>query len=191
MEPRHFAAYEDRLFRHYVHFGPHGVDLPTFEHIMSQWDEKRKKFIFTDRNAGEEIACSFNLEWLWYYELTGIKKAAVGCTGMPQDVDEDVEQPNKTVEQMEWPQQVIYWKSIASMNQALWRDNENKFKDLIVANRIKINNLSVKVAKLSVQNRILREELSEARSRTLTVYKDKRPTGLVSGSAMEPQTCTC
>ncbi|ONK67841.1 uncharacterized protein A4U43_C05F4340 [Asparagus officinalis] len=64
MEPRHFAAYEDSVFRHYVHFGPPGVDLSTFEHILSQWDKKRKKFVFTDRNDGEEIACSFDLEWV-------------------------------------------------------------------------------------------------------------------------------
>ncbi|ONK66395.1 uncharacterized protein A4U43_C06F7400 [Asparagus officinalis] len=107
MRPRHFAAYEDSVFRHYVQFGPPGVDLPTFEHILSQWDKKSKKFVFTDRNYGEEIACSFNLEW---------------------DIDEDVEHPNKAVEQMEWPQQVIYWKSIAAINQALRRENENKFK---------------------------------------------------------------
>ncbi|ONK70660.1 uncharacterized protein A4U43_C04F190 [Asparagus officinalis] len=231
-------------------------------------------------NDGEEIACSFNLEWvmehtwfsngglyvdhnrdrknriwsrffdkpeaegsssiappkggptrrnvedlllklLWYYELTGIKKPAVGCTGpatvdsgrargprdllhkkkrraedddipidavsiayvMPQDIDEDAEQPNEAVEQMEWPQQVIYWKSIAAMNQALRRENENKFKDMIAADRVKISVLSMKVAKLSAQNRILREELSEARSRTLSVYKDKNPTGLESEDA--------
>ncbi|ONK62450.1 uncharacterized protein A4U43_C07F3980 [Asparagus officinalis] len=108
MGPRHFAAYEDSVFRHYVQFGPPGVDLPTFEHILSQWDKKSKKFVFTDRNDGEEIPCSFNLEW---------------------DIDEDAEQPNEIVEQMEWPQQVIYWKSIAAMNQALRRENENKFKD--------------------------------------------------------------
>ncbi|ONK63322.1 uncharacterized protein A4U43_C07F13810 [Asparagus officinalis] len=45
------------------------------------------------------------------------------------DIDEDVEQPNEAVEQMEWPQQVIYWKSITAMNQALRRENENKYKD--------------------------------------------------------------
>ncbi|ONK55463.1 uncharacterized protein A4U43_UnF2870 [Asparagus officinalis] len=55
MEPMHFAAYEDNVFRHYVQFGPPSVDLPTFEYILSQWDEKRKKFIFIDRNAGEEM----------------------------------------------------------------------------------------------------------------------------------------
>ncbi|XP_020275874.1 uncharacterized protein LOC109850304 [Asparagus officinalis] len=64
MGPRHFAAYEDSVFRHYVQFGPPGVDLPTFEHILSQWDKKSKKFVFTDRNDGEEIPCSFNLEWV-------------------------------------------------------------------------------------------------------------------------------
>ncbi|ONK66992.1 uncharacterized protein A4U43_C06F14340 [Asparagus officinalis] len=62
MEPRHFVAYEYSIFRHYVHFGPHGVDLSTFEHILSQWDKKSKKFVFTDRNDGEKIVCSFNLE---------------------------------------------------------------------------------------------------------------------------------
>ncbi|ONK71798.1 uncharacterized protein A4U43_C04F12490 [Asparagus officinalis] len=62
MEPRYFAAYEDSVFRHYVQFGLPGVDLPTFEHILSQWDKKSKKCVFTDRNDGEEIACSFNLE---------------------------------------------------------------------------------------------------------------------------------
>ncbi|ONK62310.1 uncharacterized protein A4U43_C07F2580 [Asparagus officinalis] len=62
MGPRHFTVYEDSVFRHYVQFGPPGVDLPTFEHILSQWDKKSKKFVFTDRNDGEEIACSFNLE---------------------------------------------------------------------------------------------------------------------------------
>ncbi|ONK72895.1 uncharacterized protein A4U43_C04F24630 [Asparagus officinalis] len=71
---------------------------------------------------------------LWYYELTGIKKPAVGYTGPAAvdagrargprqllhkkkrraedddilidavDIDEDVEQPNEAVEQMEWPQ---------------------------------------------------------------------------------------
>ncbi|ONK58199.1 uncharacterized protein A4U43_C09F9440 [Asparagus officinalis] len=115
MEPRHFAAYEDSVFRYYVHFSPPGVDLPTFKHILSQWDKKRKKFVFTDRNDGEEIACSFNLEWV-----------------MPQDIDEDAEHPNEGVEKMEMPQQVIYWKSIASMNQALRRENENKFKDTLI-----------------------------------------------------------
>ncbi|ONK65110.1 uncharacterized protein A4U43_C07F33780 [Asparagus officinalis] len=218
MGPRHFAAYEDSVFRHYVQFGPPGVDLPTFEHILSQWDKKSKKFVFTDRNDGEEIPCSFNLEWvmehtwfsneglhvdhnrdrknriwsrffdkpetggsssiappkggptrrnvedlllklLWYYELTGIKKPALGCTGPAAvdagrargpidllhkkkrreedddipidalDIDEDAEQPNDAVEQMDWPQQVIYWKSIAAMNESLRRENENKFKD--------------------------------------------------------------
>ncbi|ONK61896.1 uncharacterized protein A4U43_C08F34690 [Asparagus officinalis] len=64
MGPRYFAAYEDSVFRHYVQFGPPGVDLPTFEHILSQWDKKSKQFVFTDRNDGEEIACSFNLEWV-------------------------------------------------------------------------------------------------------------------------------
>ncbi|ONK63329.1 uncharacterized protein A4U43_C07F13880 [Asparagus officinalis] len=127
MEPRHFAAYEDSVFRHYVHFGPPGVDLPTFKHILSQWDKKSKKFVFTDRNDGEEIVCSFNLEWV-----------------IPQDIDEDVEQPNEAVEQMKWPQQVIYWKSIVTINQALRRENENKFKDMIVADRVKISALSVK-----------------------------------------------
>ncbi|ONK72423.1 uncharacterized protein A4U43_C04F19280 [Asparagus officinalis] len=112
MELRYFAAYEDSVFRHYVYFGPPGVDLPTFEHILSQWDKKRKKFVFTDRNDGEEIACSCNLEWV-----------------MPHDIDEDAEQPNKAVEKMELPQQVIYWKSITSINQALHHDYENKFKD--------------------------------------------------------------
>ncbi|ONK79799.1 uncharacterized protein A4U43_C01F10190 [Asparagus officinalis] len=269
MGPRHFAAYEDSVFRHYVQFGPPGVDLPTFEHILSQWDKKSKKFVFTDRNDGEEIPCSFNLEWvmehtwfsneglhvdhnrdrknriwsrffdkpeaggsssiappkggptrrnvedlllklLWYYELTGIKKPALGCTGPaavdagrargPRDllhkkkrraedddipidalaIDEDAEQPNDAVEQMDWPQQVIYWKSIAAMNKALRRQNENKFKGMIAADRVKISALSVKVAKLSAQNRRLREELSEARSGTLSVYKDKSPTGLES-----------
>ncbi|ONK62989.1 uncharacterized protein A4U43_C07F10240 [Asparagus officinalis] len=57
---------------------------------------------------------------------------------MPQDINEDVEQPNKAVEKIEWPQQVIYWKSIASMNQVLRHDNENKFKDMIAADRVKI-----------------------------------------------------
>ncbi|ONK59561.1 uncharacterized protein A4U43_C08F7730 [Asparagus officinalis] len=192
MGPRHFAAYEDSVFRHYVQFGPPGVDLPTFEHILSQWDKKSKKFVFTDRNDGEEIPCSFNLEWvmehtwfsneglhvdhnrdrknriwsrffdkpetggsssiappkggptrrnvedlllklLWYYELTGIKKPALGCTDAGRargpidllhkkkrreedddipidalDIDEDAEQPNDAVEQMDWSQQVIY-----------------------------------------------------------------------------------
>ncbi|XP_020258868.1 uncharacterized protein LOC109835294 [Asparagus officinalis] len=436
MGPRHFAAYEDSVFRHYVQFGPPGVDLPTFEHILSQWDKKSKKFVFTDRNDGEEIPCSFNLEWvmehtwfsneglhvdhnrdrknriwsrffdkpetggsssiappkggptrrnvedlllklvlssdrrdvkdfvllqilyqlsmiwcpssvsgvprhlfkyvdsieqvnntawgtyifsetsdaieralkgpepgkttlylqgctplvcLWYYELTGIKKPALGCTVRPPltnwvrlghvagslrlatvvakaskatiklpqqhgqlqrieggfwgkeqgiekekrrerekrrikgpaavdagrargpidllhkkkrreedddipidalDIDEDAEQPNDAVEQMDWPQQVIYWKSIAAMNESLRRENENKFKGMIAADRVKISALSVKVAKLSAQNRRLREELSEARSGTLSVYKDKSPTGLVSSPLMEPQTCT-
>ncbi|ONK70185.1 uncharacterized protein A4U43_C05F31140 [Asparagus officinalis] len=159
MGPRHFAAYEDSVFRHYVQFGPPGIDLPTFEHILSQWDKKSKKFVFTDRNDGEEIPCSFNLEWLWYYELTGIKKPALGCMGPAAvdagrargpidllhkkkrreedddipidalDIDEDAEQPNDAVEQMDWPQQVIYWKSIAAMNESLRRENENKFKD--------------------------------------------------------------
>ncbi|ONK76223.1 uncharacterized protein A4U43_C03F25290 [Asparagus officinalis] len=64
MELRHFVAYKDSVFRYNVHFGPPGVDLPTFEHILSQWDEKRKKFLFTNRNAREDIACSFNLEWV-------------------------------------------------------------------------------------------------------------------------------
>ncbi|ONK80993.1 uncharacterized protein A4U43_C01F24060 [Asparagus officinalis] len=109
---------------------------------------------------------------------------------MPQDIDEDVEQPNEAVEQIEWPQQVIYWKSITVMNQALHRENENKFKDMIAVDRVKISALSVKVAKLSTQNRRLREELSEERSRTLSVYKDKSPIGLVFDSLMEPQTCT-
>ncbi|ONK63260.1 uncharacterized protein A4U43_C07F13120 [Asparagus officinalis] len=36
MGPRYFAAYEDSVFRDYVQFGPPGVDLPTFEHILSQ-----------------------------------------------------------------------------------------------------------------------------------------------------------
>ncbi|ONK66137.1 uncharacterized protein A4U43_C06F4520 [Asparagus officinalis] len=63
MGSRHFTAYEDSVFRHYVQFGPPGVDLPTFNHILSQWDKKSKKFVFTGRNDGEEIACSFNLEW--------------------------------------------------------------------------------------------------------------------------------
>ncbi|ONK75995.1 uncharacterized protein A4U43_C03F22740 [Asparagus officinalis] len=200
MEPRHFAAYEDSVFRHYVHFGPSGVDLPTFEHILSQWDEKRKKFVFTDRNGGEEIACSFNLEWViehtWFsnegdlvdhnqdkknriwssrrlqgtWVKTPLHKKKRGeeddilidAVGMPQDADEDIEQPNEAVEKMKWPQQVIYRKSIASMNQALRRDNENKFKDLIATDRVKINDLSVKVAKLSTQNRRLREEFSKA-----------------------------
>ena len=109
---------------------------------------------------------------------------------MPQDIDEDAEQPNDAVEQMDWPQQVIYWKSIAAMNESLRRENENKFKGMIAADRVKISALSVKVAKLSAQNRRLREELSEARSGTLSVYKDKSPTGLVSSPLMEPQTCT-
>ncbi|ONK64323.1 uncharacterized protein A4U43_C07F24490 [Asparagus officinalis] len=198
MEPRHFAAYEDSVFRHYIHFGPHGVDLPTFEHILSQWDKKRKKFIFTDRNDGEEIACSFNHEWImehtWFsnegllvdhnrdrknriwsrffnkLEIEGARSiappngsptrrnmeqlllklgpAAVDAgrghgprhlhknkRGAEDDIpidavniNEDIKQPNEAVEKMEWPQQVIYWKSIASMNQALRRDKENKFK---------------------------------------------------------------
>ncbi|ONK61113.1 uncharacterized protein A4U43_C08F26380 [Asparagus officinalis] len=97
---------------------------------------------------------------------------------MPQDIDEDVEQPNEVVEQMEWPQQVIYWKYIAAMNQTLRGENENKFKDMIAADRVKISALSVKVAKLSAQNRRLGEKLSKTRSRTLSVYKDKSPTGL-------------
>ncbi|ONK76273.1 uncharacterized protein A4U43_C03F25890 [Asparagus officinalis] len=67
------------------------------------------------------------------------------------------------------------------MNQALRCDNKNKFKGMIAADRVKISALSVKVAKLAAQNRRLREELNEARSRTLSVYKDERPTGLVSG----------
>ncbi|ONK62776.1 uncharacterized protein A4U43_C07F8020 [Asparagus officinalis] len=45
------------------------------------------------------------------------------------DIDEDAEQANDAVEQMDWPQQVIYWKSIAAMNESLRRENENKFKD--------------------------------------------------------------
>ncbi|ONK78667.1 uncharacterized protein A4U43_C02F21190 [Asparagus officinalis] len=149
MGPRHFAAYEDSVFRHYVQFGPPGVDLPTFEHILSQWDKKSKKFVFTDRNDGEEIPCSFNLEWvmehtwfsneglhvdhnrdrknriwsrffdkpeaggsssiappkggptrrnvedlllklLWYYELTGIKKPALGCTAWEDHFNERI-----------------------------------------------------------------------------------------------------
>ncbi|XP_020271641.1 uncharacterized protein LOC109846806 [Asparagus officinalis] len=109
---------------------------------------------------------------------------------MPQDIDEDAEQANDAVEQMDWPQQVIYWKSIAAMNESLRRENENKFKGMIAADRVKISALSVKVAKLSAQNRRLREELSEARSGTLSVYKDKSPTGLVSSPLMELQTCT-
>ncbi|ONK55642.1 uncharacterized protein A4U43_UnF600 [Asparagus officinalis] len=66
---------------------------------------------------------------------------------IPQDIDEDVEQPNEVVEQMEWPQQVIYWKSIAAMNQALRREDENKFKDIIAVDRIKISALSMKPVK--------------------------------------------
>ncbi|ONK71958.1 uncharacterized protein A4U43_C04F14150 [Asparagus officinalis] len=62
---------------------------------------------------------------------------------------------------MEWPQQVIYWKSIAAMNQALRHENENKFKGMIAADCVKISALSVKVAKLSAQNRRLGEELRE------------------------------
>ncbi|ONK56524.1 uncharacterized protein A4U43_C10F9690 [Asparagus officinalis] len=237
MEPRHFAAYEDSVFRHYVHFSTPGVDLPTFEYILSQWDEKRKKFVFTNRNAGEEIACSFNFECVmehtWFCnegllvdhnwdrknriwsrlfnkpEAEGASSIAppkegptrrnveqlflklvhsadrrdvkdfvllqilyqlsmIRCPSsvsdvprylykyvdnieqvMPQDIDEDVEQPNEAVEKMEWPQQVIYWKSIASMNQALRCNNKNKFKDMIAVDRVKISSLSVKVAKES------------------------------------------
>ncbi|ONK65684.1 uncharacterized protein A4U43_C07F39630 [Asparagus officinalis] len=203
MGPRHFAAYEDSVFRHYVQFGPPGVDLPTFEHILSQWDKKSKKFVFTDRNDGEEIACSFNLEWVmehtWFSneglhvdhnrdrknriwsrffdkpeargsssiappkggptrrnvedlllklgpaavdadrargprDLLHKKKRRAEDDDIPidaLDIDEDAEQPNDAVEQMEWPQQVIYWKSIAAMNEALRRENENKFKDTL------------------------------------------------------------
>ncbi|ONK71196.1 uncharacterized protein A4U43_C04F5870 [Asparagus officinalis] len=250
MGPRHFAAYEDSVFRHYVQFGPPGVDLPTFEHILSQWDKKSKKFVFTDRNDGEEIPCSFNLEWVmehtWFSNEglhvdhnrdrknriwsrffdkpeTGGSSSIAPPKGGPTrrnvedlllklgpaavdagrargpidllhkkkrreedddipidalDIDEDAEQPNDAVEQMDWPQQVIYWKSIAAMNESLRRENENKFKGMIAADRVKISALSVKVAKLSAQNRRLREELSEARSGTLSVYKDKSPTGL-------------
>ncbi|ONK72357.1 uncharacterized protein A4U43_C04F18580 [Asparagus officinalis] len=198
MGPRHFAAYEDSVFRHCVQFGPPGVDLPTFEHILSQWDKKSKKFVFTDRNDGEEIACSFNLDrrrqGSWPKrpssqeeeesrgprDLLHKKKRRAEDDDIPidADIDEDAEQPNKAVKQIEWPQQVIYWKSIAAMNQALRRKNENKFKGMIAADRVKISALSVKVAKLSAQNRRLREELSEARSGTLSVYKDKSTTGL-------------
>ncbi|ONK64067.1 uncharacterized protein A4U43_C07F21750 [Asparagus officinalis] len=142
MGPRHFAAYEDSVFRHYVQFGPPGVDLPTFEHILSQWDKKSKKIVLTDRNDREEIACSFNLEWgptavdvgraRGPRDILHKKKRRAEDDNIPidaVDIDEDVEQPNEAVEQMEWPQQVIYWKSIAAMNQALRRENENKFKD--------------------------------------------------------------
>ncbi|ONK62176.1 uncharacterized protein A4U43_C07F1170 [Asparagus officinalis] len=96
-------------------------------------------------------------------------------SAMPQNIDEEVEQPNDEVKKIELPQQVIYWKSIAIMNQKLHRDNKNKFKDQIAADRVKISSLSVKVAMLFAQVRRLREELSEARSRSLTVYKNKRP----------------
>ncbi|ONK58501.1 uncharacterized protein A4U43_C09F13700 [Asparagus officinalis] len=171
MEPRHFAAYEDSVFRHYVHFGPLGVDLPTFERILSLWDKKRKKFVFTDRNDGEEIACLFDLEWviehtlffnegllvdhnrdrknrIWSRFFNKLEAKGASSIAPPKggptrrnveqlllklDIDEDVEQPNKAVEKMEWPQQVIYWKSIVLMNQTLCRENENKFKDTPVS----------------------------------------------------------
>ncbi|ONK81476.1 uncharacterized protein A4U43_C01F29540 [Asparagus officinalis] len=142
MGQRHFAAYEDSVFRYYIQFGPPGVDLSTFEHILSQWDKKNKKFVFTNRNDGEEIACSFNLEWgpaavdtgraRGPRDLLHKKKRRAEDDDIPidaVDIDEDVKQPNEAVEQMEWPQQVIYWKSIVAMNQALHRENENKFKD--------------------------------------------------------------
>ncbi|ONK64803.1 uncharacterized protein A4U43_C07F30110 [Asparagus officinalis] len=156
MEPRHFAAYENSVFRHYVHFGPPGVDLLTFEHILSQWDKRRKKFVLPigmmkKRSPAHSTLSGYlfkyvnsieqanNTTWgtyifnrtsdaigralkglepgkttlylqgctplvcLWYYELTGIKKPAVSCTVMPQDIDEDVEQPNEALEKMEWP----------------------------------------------------------------------------------------
>ncbi|ONK57848.1 uncharacterized protein A4U43_C09F4830 [Asparagus officinalis] len=110
---------------------------------------------------------------------------------IPQNIDEEVEQPNEAVKKIELPQQVIYQKSIGIMNQKLHRDNENKFKDQITADRVKISSLSVKVATLSAQVRRLREELSEARSRRLIVYKNKRPAAEVFSPAMELQTCTC
>ncbi|ONK64612.1 uncharacterized protein A4U43_C07F27950 [Asparagus officinalis] len=116
MEQRHFAAYEDSVFRQYVHFGIPGVDLPTFEHILSQWDKKKKKFIFTDRNVGDEIACLFNLEWgpaavdagrargprHLHKKKRGAKDdIPIDVVVMPQDIDEDVEQPNEVVEKIE------------------------------------------------------------------------------------------
>ncbi|ONK80244.1 uncharacterized protein A4U43_C01F15490 [Asparagus officinalis] len=61
---RHWEAYEDSVFRHYIYFGPLGLDLLTFEHVLKQWDEKKRKFVFTDTKSREEIACSFNLEWV-------------------------------------------------------------------------------------------------------------------------------
>ncbi|ONK61423.1 uncharacterized protein A4U43_C08F29750 [Asparagus officinalis] len=33
---------------------------------------------------------------------------SIDAVVMPQDADEDVEQPNETVKKIEWPQQVIY-----------------------------------------------------------------------------------
>ncbi|ONK56283.1 uncharacterized protein A4U43_C10F6100 [Asparagus officinalis] len=76
------------------------------------------------------------------------------------------------------------------MNQKLRRDNEKKFKDQIAADRLEITSLSVKVASLSAQVRRLREELSETRCRSLTIYNNKRPTREVCSPVMELQTCT-
>ncbi|ONK58175.1 uncharacterized protein A4U43_C09F9070 [Asparagus officinalis] len=66
------------------------------------------------------------------------------------------------------------------MNQKLHRDDERRFKDQIAAEQLEITSLYVKVASLSAKVRRLREELSDARCRSLTVYKNKRPTGEVS-----------
>ncbi|ONK56737.1 uncharacterized protein A4U43_C10F12230 [Asparagus officinalis] len=242
-----------------VHFHPPGLDLPTFEYILRQWDKKKMKFIFTNTKVRKETECSFNLKWVmshtWFSNegdlvdhnqdkknriwsrffnksegdsstapllggptkrnveqlllklcpssvlgvprylfkyVDSIEKANNTAWGtyifsetydaiekaMPQNINEEIKQPNEVVEKIELPQQVIYWKSIVIMNQKLHRDNENKFKDQIAADRVKISFLFVKVATLSAQVRRVREELSEARSRSLTVYKNKRMSSL-------------
>ncbi|ONK55999.1 uncharacterized protein A4U43_C10F3100 [Asparagus officinalis] len=66
MGQRHLEAYEDSVFRLYIHFSHHGLDLPTFEYMLRQWDEKKIKFTFTDTKTGEDIESSFNLDWILY-----------------------------------------------------------------------------------------------------------------------------
>ncbi|ONK64586.1 uncharacterized protein A4U43_C07F27640 [Asparagus officinalis] len=95
MEPWHFTTYADSVFRHYVYIGLPGVDLPTFDHILSQWDEKRKKFVFTDRNAGKRSPAHSTLKIATIRE--DIKREIKPLEGVPPTA------PNTTTDDEDAP----------------------------------------------------------------------------------------
>ncbi|XP_020256625.1 uncharacterized protein LOC109833385 [Asparagus officinalis] len=64
MHKRHWNAYDGCTFVHYVLFGPLGVDRPTLELCLRNYNKNLENFQFKDAKTRKKMDCTFDLDWV-------------------------------------------------------------------------------------------------------------------------------